>query len=110
MNKIEELKRRFREDYDSLIQEALKEEKEEIVKSAYYLAHLNEIDAYIEEIDEEDPPFKNDTIDRMLDFVGNVLLRVWYDWLDYNHPENFNFFDWAQLGEIISYAFRKESC
>ena len=103
--KLDKVRDRIAKDYKPLVEEYLKQDKLDIIHDAYRLAHYNEVADFFDNVDYEDPPFSEITFDKILKYKGNVIVRVWESWLDYSHPERFNFFCYEDLTEIIEYAF-----
>lgn len=103
--KLDKVRDRIIKDYQSLVEEYLEEEKTDIINDAYRLAHYNEIADFFDNIDYEYPPFREIIFDKILKYEGNIIVRVFESWLDYSHPERFNFFYYEDLAEIIEYAF-----
>ena len=104
--KLEKVLERIAKDYKPLIQEYLTKQPIDIINDAYRLAHYNEIADFFDSIDNEYPPFDEEIFDNILKYKGNVILKVWESWLDYSHPERFNFFCYEDLADIISWEFR----
>ena len=104
--KLEQVRERIAKDYKPLVEEYLKKEKIEIINDAYRLAHYNEIVDFFDNVDYEYPPFDEEIFDRILNYEGNVILKVWESWLDYSHPERFNFFCYEDLTDIICWEFK----
>lgn len=103
--KLEQIQARMEKDYKELIEEYLKKNKTDIINDAYRLAHFNEIVDFFDCIDEEYPPLEEEEIDKILDYQGNAIYNVFDSWLNYGHPERYNFFCYEDLVDIIRYAF-----
>lgn len=99
---------RNEKDYNTLI-ESIKT-VEQAVNNAYKIAHYNEICDFISEL------FDNiDFIERLEKHITlllktnlNIIEIVWDSWLDYSHPERYDFFDWDDLVDIIKYAWEQK--
>lgn len=106
MKLIEKLIKRLEKDYEEVVKEFNKLKKTDIMERAYELAHYNEIvDTICDCTDIEYPPFDNATCKKALAHKNNLLKVVYRSWLDYNHPESYNFFSYECLVDICSYAF-----
>lgn len=108
---IKKLAKKNERDYIEIDTEFKKLKKVEIMLKAYELAHYNEITDFIDSVcdhnddDEDDYLLDKEVIEEIVNYEGNFIKRVWKDWLDYNHPERYNFFCWEDLAEIISHTF-----
>lgn len=101
---LKEFQERLHQEYDELV--ALgKKDYEFFLDRAYEYAHYNEIVAYFDDMEEDD--WK----DRWQELVGenpqNTIKGIWEDWLDYNHPEYYNFFCYEGLCDIMRYYFER---
>ena len=74
------------------------------LNNAYEYAHYNEIVDFFEYLDEEE--YNENWRDLIGECTENVLTGVWNSWLNYNHPERFNFFCYEDLIDIIRYYLR----
>ena len=108
MNKIKELQARAALDYKELISPFLKLEPKEIINHAYELAHYNEIDDLFEKLGVDNDWFDDVVIDNLINYQGNIFVRIYRSWMHYTHSENYNFFTLEDLIDIVSYAFKKE--
>lgn len=107
MKYIEKLIKKLEKDYEQITSEFRKLKKTKIINRAYELAHYNEvIDTICDNIDIEDPPFDTATCKKALSYKGNLIKHIYNNWLDYNHPEHYNFFEYDSLIDICDYAFR----
>jgi len=88
--------------YEELVAKG-KEDYHFFLKNAYEYAHYNEVVDYFENLDEED--WKNDWEELVGEREGNVLTAIWNTWLNYNHPEYYNFFCYEGLVDILKYYF-----
>ena len=104
--KIEKLQHKLEEDYMVLIAPYIMLKPVEIINDAYRLAHYNEIVDFFDNVDEEYPPFDEMIFDNMLNYDGNIIEKIWKDWLDYSHPERYNFFCYEDLCDIIVWSFK----
>lgn len=106
MKSIERLIKRIEKDYTEVANEFNELEKKQIMDRAYELAHYNEItDLICESVDVNDPPFSVGACKKALKHKGNLLKMVYNSWLNYNHPERYNFFAYEDLIDICDYAF-----
>ena len=103
--KLEKVQKRIEKDYQKIVEVMLELDKTDIINDAYRLAHYNEVADFFDCIDYEYPPFEEDVFDHILKYDGNAIQRVWESWLEYCHPERYNFFTYEDLVGIISYAF-----
>jgi len=107
MSKIKELQAKIRSDYEELIAPFLKLKPKEIINHAYELAHYNEIADLFENLDVDSDWFDDTVIDNLINYQGNILIRIYRSWMNYAHPENYNFFTFEGLIDIIRYEFRR---
>ena len=105
---LEQLNKRLEKEMDEIIQEGLDwsvehDENEHVyfVNHAYEIAHYNEIQAYFEDMEETD--FNNDWKELFdgLDPDIEIMKSIYRSWLDYSHPEYYNFFTYEGLIDII---------
>ena len=102
MKLLEKVKERVHQDYKLLIEEELKKDKQNIINGAYRIAHYNEIDDFFDNLYDEDETFDKEEYQKILNYKGNFVDKVWNDWLNYNHSEYYNFFAYEGLIDIIS--------
>ena len=93
-------------EYLDYFDELKKLDKEEIINKAYEIAHYNEVDDFFCNIDTEYPPFDIFIFENMLKYDGRIIEKVWEGWLDYSHPERFNFFCYEDLTDIVLWEFK----
>lgn len=110
MNK---LSNRINKEYEELMATFKMGGVEECINNAYQIAHLNEVYdliSTIEDWEEEESPFDTEDIEIILMNEDNLLTMVFNSWLNYNHPERYNFFQFEDLLDIVKYAwlYRKE--
>ena len=77
------------------------------IDNAYEFAHYNEIKSFFTDYD-ADEFFENDMdlLDKALTTNKNIIQHIWNCWLNYNHPERYNFFFYENLWDIIKDALR----
>lgn len=107
---LKELNERLEQEYDALIEIGMEWSKEHdenesvyFIAHAYEFAHYNEIYYYFQDLEEED--YNNDwkeLFDGIPDNLG-IIRGVYLSWLNYNHPEYYNFFTYEDLISIIKY-------
>jgi len=107
---LEELNKQIEQEYEKLIKKGLDwsvehDENEHVyfVNNAYEYAHYNEIQAYFDNMDDEE---YNEDWKELIDeckCTDKILEGVYNDWLDYSHPERYNFFCYEDLKGIIKY-------
>lgn len=66
---------------------------------AYEYAHYNEILDYFQNQEIDD--FNEDWRDIIPDNAENIISGIWNSWLNYNHPEYYNFFTYEGLCDIM---------
>lgn len=103
--KLEQFKKRVEKDYNELINKFKGLEKSTIINSAYEIACYNEIADLCDDEDTDYLMLDERTIDLMISFEGNTIQKIWVSWLNYRHPERYNFFTREDLIGIINYAF-----
>lgn len=106
--KISIIVERVNEQYFARKSKYLEMTKEQIYFNAYKIAHISEIEDIIFDMegeDGEDCRFDEETIEKMFAFEGDIAERVFKVWINYNHPERFNFFAFEDLIDIIASAF-----
>lgn len=110
---LKELKKHLEKEYDSLVQEGMDwsvehDENESVyfITHAYEFAHYNEIKNFFEEMEEED--FENDWKETVSECkrTDRIIQGIYRYWLDFAHPERFNFFCYEDLIDIIKDWFR----
>ena len=104
--KLEKVQNKISKDWMKLIGTYAEATKEDIINDAYRIAHYNEVVDFFDCIDEEYPPFDEEIFDHILAYKENVILKIWKDWLDYSHPERYNFFNYESLCDIIMWSFK----
>ena len=105
MSKIEELQARIRLDYKEVRLPFLKLEPRDIIMHAYELAHYNEIADMFENLEEDNDWFDDIVIGNIINYQGNVFVKIYQSWLDYRHPEYYNFFAIEDLIDIVKSEF-----
>lgn len=105
---LKKLNKRLNKEYDELVaqgmqyaQEHDEPEFEYFLKHAYEFAHYNEIIDFFENMEEED---YDDNYNELFDNISptiRILYGIYQDWLDYAHPEIYNFFAYEDLSGII---------
>ena len=93
---------KLRDDYTEIVKELLTKDKIKIIDNAYAIAHYNEIVDMFDGIDEDSGLWDEELFNAILNTKGNVILKVWNGWLNYNHPEYYNFFNYEDLIDIIN--------
>lgn len=105
---FENFRAKIEHDYNEIYSEMLEKSKGELINSAYELAHYNEIvnicDCLSDNEEDGWSPFNKEEYQEMADRKDNILKVVWESWLNYSHPERYNFFEYESLIDIISYA------
>lgn len=110
---MEKLVSRVSKDYEELMATFKMGGVEKCINNAYEIAHINEVYDLMETIEnweESDSPFEIEDIEIILMNEDNLLTMVFNSWLNYNHPERYNFFTYEDLIDIVRYAwlYRKE--
>ena len=103
--KLEKIQKRIDKDWSTFVQ-PFNLDKDDAIRDAYRIAHANEIEDFFYNIDEEYPPFDEFVFDNMLKYKGNIIEKIWEDWLRYIHPERYNFFNYEDLCDIIIWSFK----
>ena len=106
--KLTQFKARVQKDYNELINKFKKLGISSVVNSAYEIACYNEIADLCDDEDIDYSMLDERTIDLMISFEGNTVQKIWVNWLNYRHPERYNFFVREDLIGIIDYAFLGE--
>ena len=75
-----------------------------VINNAYEIAHYNEIFDFFSNLDSDEDWIDEDDLELIVNYQGNVVRRIWNIWLDYNHPENYNFFAFESFLDIIKHA------
>ena len=107
MSKIKELQIKSKSDYKELIAPFLELEPRIIIMHAYELAHYNEIADLFDNLDEDNDWFSDIVIEGLINYQGNILVRIYRSWLNYTHPERYNFFCFEDLIDIVRYEFKE---
>ena len=102
---LKELNKKLEKDYEELVERGNKDYKF-FLDNAYAYAHYNEILYYFADMEEEDYKERWEELISKCDLSGNILESIYDQWLDYNHPEYYNFFCYEGLVEIIEYFFK----
>ena len=112
---LQKLQAKLDLEFNELVDEGLKwsiehDENESVyfIDHAYAFAHYNEVKAFFDNMEEED--YVNDW-QGLIEMKENedILKGVYGDWLDYCHPERYNFFCYEDLTSIIrNYLRRKD--
>lgn len=111
---LQKLQEKLNLEFNKLVEEGMKwsvehDENESVyfINNAYAFAHYNEVQAFFDNMEEED--YNNDW-KRLIESNKNkdILRGVYEDWLDYNHPERYNFFCLEDLTSIIINYLRRE--
>jgi hypothetical protein len=110
---LEQLLKRVEEDYTQLIDNERAQGIQHVIDNAYAIAHYNEVydfcvDCYLGcNYEDEALEFATDeAVNELLKRDENLVKRVYEDWLNYNHPERYNFFCYEDLTDIIRDAWR----
>ena len=103
---LEQLNKKLQHDYDKLVAEG-NENYQYFLTHAYKYAHYNEVVDFFDQMDEED---YKDNWENKVSRCGfnendNILDMIYNQWLNYNHPEYYNFFWYDSLYEILEYFF-----
>lgn len=106
IEKLDKVQERLEKEYAEIIAPYLKQPPKVAINDAYRLAHYNEIVDFFDMVDYEYPPFDEFIFDNILKYDGNIIEKIWKDWLDYSHPERFNFFTYEGLSDIILWSFK----
>lgn len=104
---LQELQNKLQKEYDELIQVGLDwsiehDENEHVyfVDKAYEFAHYNEIKYFFDNMEEKE--YKEDWEELIENRKGEDILQgIYNNWLDYAHPERYNFFAPEDLVGII---------
>ena len=102
---VRKVKERVAKEYEEYAKNIVAYGKTDIMNKAYEIAHYNEICDFFDGID-ECLPFDIKIFQNMLVYEGGILDKIWYGWLNYNHPERYNFFCYEDLCDIICWEFR----
>ena len=102
--KYEKVLDKLEEDYSSIVRDLLTKDKIDIINNAYAIAHYNEIVDVFDGLDEYSCLWDEELFDKILNTKENILIKVWDSWLNYSHPERYNFFCYEDLIDIIEYA------
>ena len=110
---LQELQAKLDLEFNELVEEGMKwsieqDENESVyfINHAYEFAHYNEIKAFFDDMEEED--YANEWQDLIETKEGEDILKgVYKDWLDYRHPEGYNFFCYEDLISIIRNYLRR---
>ena len=102
---LKQFNKKLEKDFESLENEGHKD-YHYFITHAYRFAHYNEIQDFFYQMDEEeyDEVWK-DKVSKS-DLSGNTLERIYNQWLNYNHPEYYNFFCYEGLTDILEYFFQ----
>lgn len=100
---LENFNKKLMKEYEELVAKG-KQDYHFFLDNAYEYAHYNEIISVFEYMEEED--WEENWKDLIGECEENVLTGIWEDWLNYNHPERYNFFCWEDLFDIIKYYFK----
>lgn len=113
MMTLEQFKEKLNTEYDMLVQRGLDwsiehDENEHVyfLNHAYEYAHYNEILAYFEDMEEDDWDENWRELVNKCIHTDRVLRGVYEFWLDFSHPERFNFFCYEDLISIIKDWFK----
>ena len=104
--KLERLQEKIEKNYKEFCEKMLKKDKIDIINYAYMIACYNEVADCVDCFDYEYPPFDEFIFDNMLAFEGNIIDKIWRNWMDYGHPERYNFFNYEDLVDIIVDTFK----
>lgn len=102
---LKELQEKIRRDYEELVNKGNKD-YQYFLQHAYAFAHYNEIDDFFDNLEEEN--WKEDwkeVIGEIKEGV-NIIEGIYNSWLNYNHPEYYNFFTYEDLIDIMKYYFK----
>ena len=99
---LEQFKDKLHKEYHELVVEG-DEKWTFFLNNAYQFAHYNEIVDYFDNMEEED--WEENWKEIVGEREEDVLLGIWNSWLNYNHPEYYNFFTYEGLCDIMKYYF-----
>ena len=110
---LKQLNKEIQKEYDLLVQEGLDwsiehDENEHVyfINNAYKFAHYNEIQSYFENMDEEEYKEDWEELVNECKHTDMILQGVYDYWLDFSHPERFNFFCYEDLIQILKDWFK----
>lgn len=104
--KIIALKEKVRRQHQLWESKMLSKDKKEILNNSYYIAHYNEVLYTIEDLDEDDDMvFCEELIDEMLNHDGDIMQEVYDFWKDYRNGEEYNFFEYSTIVDVIRDTF-----
>lgn len=93
-------------DYWAIIDLELEKDKRDIIANAYELSHYAELYDLLSCIYPKDFKDNIELWTKIYNCEENVYKKIYDDWLDYEHPERYNFFCYEDLIEIVQYTFR----
>lgn len=112
-NTLTQVLTKIENDYNDIQKEYQAKTKRQIIQDAYRLAHYNEVADFFDYIevddyeDETDLPFSITAFENIAKFTGNAIKQIVDSFMDYSHPERYNFFEYECLLDIIEYAFTR---
>lgn len=104
--KLKQFKDKIKKDYDELV--ALGNENwQYFLDNAYRFAHYNEIYDFVDNLD--DDAWEDDGWAKTIGTIKgevNIVEGIFKSWLNYNHPEYYNFFSYDDFYDIVKYYFK----
>lgn len=112
-NKIKLSVDKIEKDYENAISNLLATKRENeterdfLIRNAYMVAHYNEIDSFFCDVDYDDFfDEEEELLEKIINSNKNTIEHIYQNWLDYCHPERYNFFCYECLWDIIKDALR----
>ena len=102
---LKQLNEKLQKDFEELEKEG-NGDYHYFINHAYRFAHYNEIQDFFADMEEENYEEHWKDLVSECDLSGNTLDRIYTQWLNYNHPEYYNFFTYEGLVEILEYFFK----
>ena len=104
---LKQLQEKIQKDYEELVKEGEPYGWSYFLRHAYRYAHYNEVLDFFDNLEEED--FNEDWKDLIGEIKEevNIIEGIYNSWLNYNHPEYYNFFEYGSFVDIVRYYFKK---
>ena len=104
---LKQFRKKVSKDYNELVKLGGQDWKY-FLDNAYRFAHYNEIDDFAN-VHMDNDVWNEDGWDKITGEVKNdvnIVEGIYDSWLDYNHPEYYNFFSYDDFYDIVKYYFK----
>ena len=102
---LKELQEKIHKDYEELVNRG-NEDYKYFLQHAYAFAHYNEIDDFFDNLNGDEWEDNWTEIVGVIKEEVNIVEGIYDSWLNYNHPEYYNFFTYEDLIDIMKYYFK----